>query len=203
MPIPYFFSIFLIFIGWFAIKRAQAAKKERESKEAFWKKEEEANVTRRKDLSTLSYVKIPYERLPFGLISSPEIKEQEDTLRSLSGQDILNLSGISNTDLKLTYGAANLPVLSECDERFTILCIALNQWGLLLNEATQEDAARQVFEFAVSAGSDIGVTYTTLATIYLNQNKAHLIPELIKQAERLNTLSKKTIILKLSEFVHK
>ena len=160
MPIPYFFSIFLIFIGWFAIKRAQAAKKERESKEAFWKKEEEANVTRRKDLSTLSYVKIPYKRLPFGLISSPEIKEQEDILRSLSGQDILNLSGISNTDLKLTYGAANLPVLSECDERFTSLCIALNQWGLLLNEATQEDAARQVFEFAVSAGSDIGATYT-------------------------------------------
>ena len=203
MPIPYFFSMFLIFVGWFAVKRAQAAKKERETKEAFWSKEEKANVTRRKDISLLSYIQIPYDRLPFDRVSSPEIKEQEDILHSLSGQNILNLSGITNTDLKLMYGAANLPILTECDERFTVLCVSLNRWGHLLHEEAQDDAARQVLEFAVSAGSDVTTTYTTLAAIYEQQNKSHLIPELIKQAEKLNTLSKKTIILKLSEFVHK
>ena len=151
----------------------------------------------------LSYIQIPCDRLPFDRVSSPEVKEQEDIIRSLSGKKILNLTGISNTDLKLQYGAANLPALTECDERFTTLCVALNRWGHLLCEEAQEDAARQIFEFAVSIGSDICATYTALATIYSNLDKTHRIPDLIQQAEQLNTLSKKTIILKLSEFVHK
>ncbi len=200
--IPYFLSLFLIFIGWAAFKRYQAQKKERESREAFWKKEEDANATRRQDISQLSYIEIPFDRLPFQAVSSPDILEQENILQTLSDKKILNLVGISNTDLKLTYGAANLPFLTECDEHFTTMCMALNRWGELLFEKEEFALARQVLEFSVASGSDIGSSYILLAKIYCSMNLEHQIPELIKQAEKINSLSKKTIILKLSEFVH-
>lgn len=202
MKIPYFLTLFLIFLGWAAIKRRQASAQEKEIREAFWKKEEDANTTRRMDISQLPYIAIPYDRLPFQLIDSPEIQEQELILKQLSEKNILNLSGTSNTDIKLMYGAANLAALTEYDENFTTMCIALNQWGNLLYSMDKPEDARKVLEFAIASGSDISASYLTLATIYQSSHLTHLIPELIRQAEGLNTLSKKTIILKLSEFVH-
>lgn len=200
--IPYFLTLFLLFLGWVAIKRYQAAKKEKEQREAFWKKEEEANATRRQDISSLAYIKIPTDTLPFGAGTAPEIAAQESILTSLSQKQILNLTGISNTDLKLTYGAANLPLLTEYDENFTAMCQALHQWGSLLYEDNLLEEARKVLEFAVGSGSDVSGSYLTLAHIYQALGKEHLISDLISQAEQLNSLSKNTIILKLSEFVH-
>lgn len=201
--IPYFLTLFLIFLGWASVKRYQASKKEKERREAFWKKEEEANATRRQDLSNLPYIHIPTDTLPFHMVSSPEIQEQETILLHLSQQQILNLTGISNTDLKLMYGAANLPILTECDENFTTMCQALHHWGELLYQEKHTEEARKVLEFAIGSGSDVSGSYLCLAHIYEDINKTHLISDLIQQAEQLNSLSKNTIILKLSEFVHK
>lgn len=203
MKIPYFLTLFLIFLGWAALKRYQATKKDKERQDAFWKKEEEANATRRQDISNLPYIKIPTENLPFGIGSDAKIRDAEALLQELASLEILNLTGISNTDLKLMYGAANLPFLTECDDRFAAMCQALHTWGELLLDEGCINEARTVFEYAISAGSDISKTYLLLADIYKQLDKPHLISNLIPQAEQLNSLSKDTIILKLSEFVHK
>jgi len=203
MKFPYFLGLILIFFGWFSIKRHQALKKEKENRAAFFQKEEDANATRRQDISDLPYVKIPTQDLPFGIVSTPDIQAQESLLKELAEKPILNLTGISNTDLKLLYGAANLPFLTECDENFTSLCQAVHKWGFLLYEENQPQAAEQVLKFGIDSGSDISGSYLLLAKIYEEQGNTSLISNLILRAEKLNSLSKDTIILKLSEFVHK
>ena len=52
-----------------------------------------------------------------------ELKDKglsEDSISKL--QPILNLSGKTNTDLKMEYGPANLPFLTECDNNFINFC---------------------------------------------------------------------------------
>ena len=79
------------------------------------------------------------------------------------------------TDLKLTYGAPNLPLLSEYDENFTLLISTLQKWASLLYDAGQTAEAQTVLEFAVSAGSDISGSYKLLASIYRDHQEEQKI----------------------------
>lgn len=202
MGIPYFFTCFCLFLGWLALKRHIATRKDQERASNFWEKEDEANTTRRQDVSGLPYIHIPVDALPFGCCSNSEINEYEQLLLSLTDKKILNLTGLTNTDLKLKYGAANLPFLSECDENFTVLCRVLYQWGDALYKEGLQNEARQVLEFAVCSGSDVSGNYSLLAEIYKENGDTSQIQDLITRAQQLNSLSKDIIILKLSEFVH-
>jgi predicted Zn-dependent protease len=91
---------------------------------------------------------------------------------------ILKLTGISNTDLKLAYGAANLNFLSACDENYSRLVRLLNKWGRLLFEKGKNEDALQVLSYAVSIESDIEETYILLAKYYKENGNADKIDEL-------------------------
>ena len=117
----------------------------------------------------------------------------------MKDKKILNLSGISNTDLKLEYGAANLNLLSEYDENYTTLCRLLNTLGQRLYETGCPAEARKVLEFAVSTGSDMNSTYKTLCSIYIEAGEPELIDNLIDKAGDINTLSGNIILNTLQE----
>ena len=88
----------------------------KEIEEQFWDRERKANSTRRKPLTDLDFISIPYDSLPFtGEVGNPVIMESEAFLLGLKDAKIVNLNGISNTDLKLRYGVANLTDLTEYD----------------------------------------------------------------------------------------
>ena len=92
----------------------------------FWQRERDANNTRKQDISQLDYVDFSGVTLPFAQFEDTLLKECEQQVLNLKDKKVLNLTGISNTDLKMTYGAANLPLLTQYDQNFTLLVRTLN-----------------------------------------------------------------------------
>lgn len=194
MKIPVLFCIFLIFLAVSTYKRRKSERLDNEAEYRFWEKENSANTTRRQDISHLDYVDFSGVTLPFALFSDDFLQQCEAQLLELRDKKILNLTGISNTDLKLQYGAANLPFLMECDQNFTLLVRTLNQWGHRLHELSHDREAAAVLEFAVSIGSDIKATYQLLITLYLAAGDHEKIESLRPYAQKLHSLNQKPIL---------
>ena len=121
----------------------------------------------------------------------------------LKDKKILNLTGKTNTDLKLEYGAANLTYLSECDENYTTLSRTLNTYSARLYELGYESEARKVLEFAVETGSDSLSMYRLLADIYSGRNEADSLEYLLFKANQLDSMLKKTIVNDVSSRISK
>ncbi|MBQ8147937.1 MAG: hypothetical protein IJ040_04010 [Lachnospiraceae bacterium] len=168
------------------INRSKRLTKERSDQ--FWKQEADADNTRKKDISSLDYIYIPIETLPFGVDTTKEVAALEDTLRRLDSTKILNLSAYTNTELKLEYGVANLSYLSECDERFTLLIRTLYQWAVLLQEHDFINEAVQVAEYSIEIGSDISGCYYMLADYYQAIGNTEAIQNLQKSADSIQGL---------------
>ncbi|MDE7326666.1 MAG: hypothetical protein K2N63_10365 [Lachnospiraceae bacterium] len=186
MPVIFGCTIILILLIHF---RSRNNPKSREDiVKEFLQKELEANTTRKKDISGLAYQTIDPSRLP-DLSGVPD-KEGEiaaicQTLKTLEGKQMLNLSGISNTDLKLSYGAANFPFLSECDARFTTFSRKLYELGAHLFAAGEEEKAVQVLEYTVESGSDIASAYRLLGSLYAKNGEDSALLALRKKAQEL------------------
>ena len=126
----------------------------------------------------------------------------QDEVKDILSRKILDLSGITNTELKLEYGAANLDILTEYDQNFSQLLRSLDKWGnFLYNQKHDINCAKQVLEYAISIGSDITGTYTSLAKIYLEENEPGKVQSLIDKAENSNFFMKNSIVLKLKKLV--
>ena len=194
-----FLASFILFLIWFTVRMHVQKKKEKNFNADFWKKEAEANAVRRKPLDQLHYITIPLSSLPLDDSGSEEIQECIHIIRELSGKKIVNLNGISNTDLKLTYGAPNLPLLSEYDENFTQLIGTLQKWASLLYDAGRMANAQTVLEFAVNAGTDISGSYKLLAAIYHEYREEEKLCGLIRSASELSSPMKDIIVRTLQE----
>lgn len=187
MKFPVFAS-FIIFCVWLGYELHKRRNLDEKSNESFWEREAAANRTRRKSLDGLNYIQIPFETLPMDILpQDPVIAECHETLHTLSENPIVNFTGISNTDLKLQYGAPNIDLLSRYDQSYTVLVRTLQKWGESLYQNGYTEAACQVLEFAVSTRTDVSATYRLLSAIYLENHQAGKISELIPVAESLNS----------------
>ncbi len=193
---PYFTIFAVIFIIVFTIRNRQNVKKQTNVTENFWKQEQEANSTRKRDISNLDYLTIPLEIFPSGIH-----KECEEKIKALSGKKILNLTGITNTELKLAYGVANLEFLGECDANFADLVYCIGTYASELLKAGRAAEAKRILEYGVSIHADSSLIYTTLGQIYNESGETAQIKQLIEEAGRLDSLQKTSIISKLSEYV--
>lgn len=195
----YMVGAVLIICAIIAYNKRKSDRAMRKASDNFWDKEREANLTRRKDISNLPYITIPYESLPLdALPDSEEYRAAVQQLQSLSGKQILDLSDQTNTDLKLAYGAANLPILMECDQNYLVLIRTLSRMAGLLSDAGKEDAAETVLCFAIDAGSTIRSDYEQLAVIYGQRRDYRKLDALIAQAERLNFPTKASLLASLN-----
>lgn len=192
----------IVFIVLFHYKSRHASRMEKKQSEEFWKREHEASFARNKDISQLDYIEIPFQELPFCETTEEPLFSLQNTIRELSNQKICNLTGQSNTDLKLTYGPMHLHELSEYDHNFTILARTLHNLGTYYYEQKDFEKAQQIFEFAVKCNSDVSKTYLFLAKIYHSQKNLAKITELIAAANELNTLLKKSLIRSLTEILN-
>ena len=166
----------------------------------FWEKERMANEVRRKSLDGLDYIQIPLEELPMHLLEEDsKVSECLRIINELSMQPIVNLTGLSNTDLKLEYGTANITVLSEYDQNYTLLASTLQQWADLLYNKGYAEETRQILEFAVSTHTDVSRSYDMLSDIYVANGEFHKISDLINIAETLNSLSRDIILRHLQQ----
>lgn len=199
MKIPFLATLFLfLLVLGRALKKNTKAMNEQE--QSFWQRERAANNVRKKPLDDLEYISLPLEQLPTDAHNDDSVvQECLDTLNILKDNKIVNLTCITNTDLKLTYGTANITVLTEYDQNYTSLVTTLQKWADKLYQLGDMDSARIVLEYAVSVRSDITATYLLLAEIYSQSGLSERIPELVTASEKLTTTSGKIILRKLQE----
>lgn len=199
MKYPFFASFLLLIVAVQLAIRGARRKNENIDK-AFWKRENDANNVRRKPLDDLEYINIPFEELPINTMADDEtVSDCIKQLHELSEQKIVNLTGLTNTDLKLKYGVANLTFLSECDERFTSLVQVLQKWADYLWEKGLQEPAVAIMEYEIKIRADVGSAYRKLAKYYKNHGQADRIEELISVAESLQSASSKAIVRSLKE----
>ena len=173
-------------------------RKEQDVDREFWDREQRANFTRKKPLDDLNFITIPADLLTM----EPELTDEEiigclKDLNDLSSSKIVNLTGYTNTDLKLAYGTANITILSEYDFHYTKLVTLLQKLAELLHENLEDELAIRVLEFAVSTGTDVSKSYYLLAELYQQMNTPEKIDLLITRAQGINSLMKNTIVQNL------
>lgn len=192
-----FLGLFIIFLSVAAYYRKRATAQQKKVTEDFWSREDQANQIRRKDISNLPYIIIPLEKFPIGISDDEELTDYENDLKTLASRKILNLSHQSNTDLKLAYGPANLPALSEYDQNYTTLLRNLVAYADCLIKNGFKAEAVPVLEFGISIDSDIRANYTLLAELYKEQGNASKIQELIDKAASLDSMMRSAILEQL------
>ena len=117
---------------------------------------------------------------------------------ALSEKPMLNLTGISNTDLKLEYGTANLELLSQYDTNFTNFVALLPEFTEELQAAGHTEHAQTLLEFAVSVKADSRKIYKQLADIYVQKQQSNKLEWLMESAKGLPTFAQNAIIKELS-----
>lgn len=188
-----FLAIFIIFciILTYYIKKGDSSQKE--VMETFFEKERLANGVRKKDISQLNYITIPLEKIPQKLES---LTEKE--FFSFSEKTMLNLSGISNTELKLQYGTANLDILSEYDSNYTDMIALLPKYIEELLDAGMVDTAQMLLEFAIETKADSRILYKQLLSIYQETKQLDKIDHLILISNELPEITRNLIQKDLS-----
>ncbi|SFR71813.1 tetratricopeptide repeat protein [Anaeromicropila populeti] len=200
MKLPIVAILVLLWIVIFSIKKSKVERLENESSKKFWEKERSSNMVRKSDISQLPYIQIHLNQLPFQESDDTVLLQYQDTITSLSEKQILNLTGKTNTDLKLEYGPGNLEFLSACDQNFTLLARTLYNWGLYLYHQNQLEHAVTVLEFGIQCKTDVSGNYLILAELYNKLGKPEKISELLSVASSLNTLMKNSIINSLNNY---
>ena len=205
-----FFASFIVFCLWLGYQLKKSDKQADSEEKNFWNREAKANNTRRKSLEHLDYITIPTQILsmefsPAGNISTDEDSPDSqpvssraleciETLRTLSTAKIVNFTGLTNTDLKLEYGAPNIKLLMEFDQNYTLLARTLQTLAEELFKAGFIAEAGIILEFAISTRTEVSQSYFLLADLYERNCQPEKIDELIQTAERLNTVMKNAIV---------
>ena len=192
-----FLGLFIIFLSVAAYYRKRATAQQKKVTEDLWSRQHQANQHPRKEISKLPYITIPLEKFPIGISDDEELTDYENDLKTLASRKILNLSHQSNTDLKLAYGPANLPALSEYDQNYTTLLRNLVAYADCLIKNGFKAEAVPVLEFGISIDSDIRANYTLLAELYKEQGNASKIQELIDKAASLDSMMRSAILEQL------
>ncbi len=194
MKFPFFASV-IVFCIWLAYEIRKHNKKNKKILDSFWEKENKANNTRSKSLDGLNYIEISEEI--YSALPAPVPAELEDCarlLQHLKENKIVNLSHISNTDLKLKYGASNLDILSEYDQNYISLIRVLQTLSEYHCEKGDIETTRTLLEFAVKIQSDNISTYKMLAKIYCDNGEEAKLDYLISAASLLPGLTRKPIL---------
>lgn len=168
---------------------------------SYLSREDAANNTRRKDLSDLPYIEVPLNTLPLDITLNDEKKQLQilqyiKEIRALSEKQMLNLIGISNTELKEQYGPANLELLTMYDMNYSLYIRNLH----LLAECIypeHPDEAVKVWEYCLSIGTDISGTYGCLGQHYVDKQDKGSFLKLYEHIPDQETISGKTIVNKL------
>lgn len=199
-----FFTTIAIVLGILTVYMRQSTKHVGSDMKDLWTKELKANGVRKQPLTDIEYIEPDFDQLPFdGDTADETLLDYQNKLNSLRGQKIVNLSNITNTDLKLKYGVANLEYLSACDENYLTLVKYLYLWGRYLYEQGDLEKAKQVLEFGVSVHTDSKAHYRLLAEIYASDFDFEAIDRIADEAAHIASDSRDAIIamLKSDEFL--
>lgn len=195
-----FLASFIVFIFVFTLYNRRNEKIRKNREKEYWERERQSNSVRRKSLDDLEYLSVPFLDFPMETAIEDEIVSScISELDSLRDEKIVNLTGFTNTDLKLAYGTANITQLSQYDQNYTLLVRMLQKWASRLYELGYHDDALTILEYAVLTRTDISATYYLAASIYHEKGQYDKIRHLLFVAETLQSAMKNTIVRTLKE----
>lgn len=199
MKFPILASLIVFsFILSFAIKLSNSRMQKKNAE--FWAREFKSNSIRKKPTDNLKFLTIPLESFPTNLLNDNQsVLECIDILENLTTEKIVNLTGFTNTDLKLEYGTANLTALSAYDHNYTVMIRTIQKWADILLDENYKKEAVILMEYALSTGTDISATYYKLAEYYSENRDYSSVDKLIAHAECLKSSNKKVILRHLKE----
>lgn len=172
-----------IFIGWLFYESRKARKTEQTATQEFWAREEEANRTRKKDISHLPLLTIDESEIPAAVTSDDAIIHCIGQIRKQIKEPMIDLSKYSNTDLKLAYGVGNFKTLSDYDENFNNFLISLSNLARIYTDSGFFEEARDTYLLALRYGSMKIADYTELAKLYLKMDQPGKISDMITEIE--------------------
>ena len=198
MVFPVLTIVALFILAMFAANK-KSDRQMREPIEQFLERESAANLVRKQSLDDLAYIRIPEDCFSFSYNAEtdPDAAEAMTILNSIREEQIVNFTGLTNTDLKLSYGAANLPLLSRFDQNYTLLARALQSLAEYLVRKEQKKDAIRVLEFAVETRTDISASYKLLGDLYIENGSPEKVDDLIPKAAALNSALSGAIVRSL------
>lgn len=200
---PAFFICIIVFVIWLHVKLNNENKTKDSWDMEFWQREHDAEFARKKDISDIEYILVDTNMLPFNPTPDKTEDEFQNAIKKLADKKLLNLSSMTNTDIKLEYGRANFEYLSECDQNYLLMLRTLNQWGnYIYNTLHDNKRAYTILEYAIKLGSDISETYITLAHIYIDNNEPEKIQNLIETIQATDSIMKDSIKSHLIKLIH-
>lgn len=202
MTLPVLTALAIIFILWINYEIHKTSKQLKEDSGNFWEREKASNLSRRTDITSLNYITISTQRLPMEDSDDLTVNSYRDTILSLSGQKAINLSNLTNTELKLQYGVANLNQLTDYDNNYTVLVSILQKWAERLSRLELYHEATAVLEYAVHCHTDVGKTYLLLAQIYNQLNNQDKIKSLINIIKDTKLYDKDKLISDLTKIMN-
>lgn len=153
--IPVFLAITLILIFLVNYYSSRNNRNHKARMDAFWERELKANTTAKKDISNIDFITIPdFLSSPTGSVSE-EIKDIEKRIEDLKEKKMVNFSGKTNTDLKLEYGTANFPTLSEWDANYIKLVQLMTKYIDALKKEGYDEKAEQILTFAREVAPEV------------------------------------------------
>lgn len=194
-----FLTIFLIFATVTFVTMKRTSNNYKIEHEKYIERERLANSVRKQSIDDLSYISVDISNIPIIESDNERTIDLQKEISKLSELKIVNLSEYTNTDLKLMYGVANLPDLTEYDQNFTALCRLFYDLSRQYYNEGHIAEAKKLLEYGIKCGTDLNTHYLLLADIYENENRYDKIDELISYAENLKTLLKDSLIRKLKE----
>ncbi len=198
MGIPVASILLLIFIIWLQYEIRKSGKVSKKSLELFWLKEHDSNLARRKDISQLEYLTVNLDHLPMEDHEDDTINAYRDTIKKYAERKMINLSGKTNTELKLEYGVANFNLLSSYDNNYTSFVSMLQKWASRLKDNGDTSDAQAVLEFSIfSCLTDVTNAYRMLTEIYHDQNNSEQIDALIEIIHKTKIKDKEKLIEEL------
>lgn len=204
---PIVFVLFLIFTFIWQHHLHKNSRQHDRLKEAFWKKEEASLVVRKKIIPADLYYHPNLTGLDF-IIPSYISQEQKHHFLQLkrqliesASQPMLSFPHTSNTDLRLTYGTANISLIESAENNYNHFLNLLFNYAKWMNENDRPNEAIVALEECIRLDSEVSSHYFLLADLYSTLKKTDSLLTLHQKATSLECLTKDKIIRYLESLI--
>lgn len=194
------FASFMIFCVWLAFQLKKSRNLDEKAALDFWENESMANSVRKKQLEDSDYVRFPFDKLPSPESFEPNpVPECFTILTGLSDKKMVNLNGITNTEVKKRFGVANMTILTEYDANYESFVKNIYLLCQYLYDHGRKEEALMLSEETILTGSDSLSHYKLIIKLYREQGNTSGLLWLREKAELLHSITKGAILRALSE----
>lgn len=169
MGIPFFLVV--VVAGAIVLNIASSATRTKDKKkiEDFLAEQNDITIVPRTKLEEINFIKCDISRIKFEP-TGEDTKEQIDNLLNLSHSKIANFKGVTNQQLKKTYGNNNFDEVLSYQNNYDDLLKSLVYTAELLSRDGDDKSAISLLQTSISLGNDVTKNYTLLADLY-SKNK--------------------------------